>query len=652
MNVWVYDIEVYPNIFLIVFKNTKTNEKKIFEVSDRKNDEKELRIFLNSDIQLIGFNNVNYDYPVIHKGILTTNEPIDPEIMFEISSEVINEKYSAIWDNETIIPQLDLFKIWHYDNKNKATSLKWLEFAMRSHDVRDLPYPVGAYLTNEEKDNLIEYCIHDVNETHKFYDLSSKHIELRKFYSKYEGINLMNASEIKMSKEIFSKHLSKYMGIKKNEIKKLKTFRSEFNISDVIFPFIKFNDPINIKTLDKYNAHVWRPNSKIAFSSVYKNIHREYAEGGLHSFGKAGIYESDDEYVLMDVDFASFYPHISFMHNLHPAHIPGDIFNTIYKGFYKERKNYPKSDPRNYVLKIILNGSYGLSKDMYSFLFDPKWQMAITVNGQLLLTMLTERVVEKCKNNVTIIFENTDGAMYRIKRTDIDNLEAACKEIEDICKIPLEIQECKKIIARDVNNYINIITDENIKFKGTFEIDKDYHKNHSKRIVRLALANYFINGVLPADYITKYLSTSTTDIDNYDNYGIFDFLLGVKMKGKKDKLYARTITSNAIIDEPLAKMNRYYVSNDGVELVKIMPPLEKAYITNTDKHRQTVPNQINIFDIIEDVTVDPKDRESLIEVGYLCTIYNKHEPDANYDINYDYYINECNKIINAIESTV
>jgi hypothetical protein len=660
MNVWVYDIESYPNMFLVVFYNTKTHEFKIFEVSDRKNDGEELRIFLNTKPILIGFNNINYDYPMLHRGILTKKGKIDSYIMFELSNTIINEEYSSIWEKEVILPQLDLFKVWHYDNKNKATSLKWLEFAMRSPDVRDLPYPVGAILTDKQMDDVISYCKHDVTETYKFYKKSSKHIEIRKFYSKYEGIDLLNASEIKMSKEIFSKHLSKVMGISKYEIKKLRTYRKKVEIKDVIFDYIKFNDPINQQTLNKYKESIKTEYNNVKFTVPYKNVIREYAEGGLHSFGKPGFYKSDDEYVLIDVDFASYYPHLSFMNNLHPEHIPGEVFNKLYKGFYTERKNYPKSDPRNYVLKIILNGSYGLSKDQYSFLYDLKWQLAITVNGQLLLTMLTEKIIEQCHKNVEIIFENTDGAMYKIHRSDIDNIKNACFEMEEICKIPLEIQECDRIVARDVNNYMNVITDDNIKFKGAFEIDKDYHKNHSKRVVTIALANYFLYGIDPSDTIINYLDDigdtyiikSVNDGKNefYQNYGIYDFCHGVKMKKKYDKLVARTYTSKGENDVPLARMNRYYVSNDGVELIKKLPPLEKNKITDTDKHKELNPNQVNMFDFIEDdVIVEAKDRETNIEAGYKCTLFNKFEKKDDYNINYDYYINECNKIINIFK---
>lgn len=646
-NTWIFDLETYPNCFQAVFYNKDTLEWKVFEISDRKNEINELKLFLYSkNLQLIGFNNLNFDYPVLHNTILSNNKEWDSYKIYNEVVKVIESEYSAIWDNQTKIPQLDLYKIWHYDNKNKSTSLKWLEFAMRSHDVRDLPFKVGSELTNDEKDELLSYCKHDVLETYKFFNKSLKHIELRQFYTRHEGLSLMNASEIKMSKEIFAKYLSKEMKIPEKDIKKLRTFRKYVNIKDTIFNYINFNDEINKRTLNIYNNSTWYHNQEegIKFTVPYKNVIREYAEGGLHSFGKPGVYESNDEYILVDVDFASYYPHLSFRNKLHPEHIPEPIFSKIYEGFYHERKKYPKLDPRNYVLKIILNGSYGLSKDKFSFLYDPKWQLSICINGQLILTMLTERVFEKCKESPQIIFENTDGAMYRIHRSDYELLKQACKEIEEEINIPLEIQECKKIIAKDVNNYINIITDENIKFKGCFEIDRDYHKNHSKRIVPISLANYFINNIDINTTINNHLFPETK-YSFAENYGIFDFCIGAKMKGQNE-LFKREIKDFKVVDEPLARMNRYYVSNQGYELIKKLPPLEKNYLTETDKASS---NQMNIFDIIEDVKIEPKDRETNIEAGWKCTLFNKYIDKDDYNINYNYYIDECMKIINIFK---
>lgn len=658
---YVYDLETYPNFFLATFKNVQTKEWKEFEISNRRNDSKNLYYFLKTKgLKLIGFNNLNFDYPILHKTLLTHPKQWSPLSIYKVVETIISEKYSEIKEKDVLIPQLDVYKIWHYDNKNKATSLKWLEFAMRLENVEDLPYAPGSILTDTEKDNIIKYCRNDIDATEKFYNLSSKHIEIRKFYSKHENINLINASEIKISKEIFSKHLSKPLGLSQWEVKKLRTERQLVPIKDTIFDYITFNDPVNQDTLNKFKSYNWVDTSNmtkaekkkhsISFSVPYKNVIREYAIGGLHSFGEPGVYESDNDYILVDVDFASYYPHLSFRNKLHPQHIPEKIFNELYEGFYTERKNYPKSDPRNYVLKIILNGSYGLSKDKYAFLYDPKWQLQICINGQLILTLLTEKILNVVPD-AQIVFENTDGAMFRVKRTSYNALLEACKEVEKIVNIPLETQVCKTIIARDVNNYINIIDDKTIKFKGCFEIDRDYHKNHSKRIVAIALANYYINGIPCEKTIINHINKKD-DYSFAKNYGIYDFCLGVKMKGQ-NKLHKRTIEDFKIVDVPLSKMNRYYVSTDGYELIKILPPSEANYLTSTDKHKiKHGESQINIFDFIDDVYVEPEDRETNIEAGWKCTLFNKYinKDEKDYNLNYEYYINECSKIINAVNN--
>lgn len=122
---YIYDLETYPNFFLASFKCIIKNKYYEFEISDRKNDINKLREFLNQkDLKLIGFNNINFDYPVLHNTILSNNNNWTSYQIFEEVEKIINEKYSSIWDNLVKIPQLDLYKIWHYDNKNKSTSLK------------------------------------------------------------------------------------------------------------------------------------------------------------------------------------------------------------------------------------------------------------------------------------------------------------------------------------------------------------------------------------------------------------------------------------------------------------------------------------------------------------------------------------------------
>lgn len=121
------------------------------------------------------------------------------------------------------------------------------------------------------------------------------------------------------------------------------------------------------------------------------------------------------------------------------------------------------------------------------------------------------------------------------------------------------------------------------------------------------------------------------------------------MKGS-NQLILREVYSNTIIEKECPKMTRYYVSNKGVDLIKILPPLEKNYLTTTDKYKiKTDNNQLNIFDIIDDIKINPSNREENLESGYKCTLFNKFIKN-NYDLNYNYYINECNKVIKALNS--
>lgn len=608
---WIYDLETFKYAFIAVFKDIRSDEIVIFEISRRKDQYKELIKFLSTRCDgLIGFNNLGFDYPVLHRLFYNRYNSFQ---IYEIASSIIKSKYSRIQDKLIKIPQLDLFTLWNYTNKNRSTSLKWLEFALRSESIEDLPYLPDTFLTEDMIDELIHYCIHDVLETEKFYNISKKHIELRKFYTEEENHNLISYSEPKLAKYIICKRLSEALDIPIGKIYSMRTERDVIDIKDIIFDYISFTDSVNIETLSKFKSITkFVGQSEIKFESKYKNVVRTYAEGGLHSSADPGIYKSNDDYVLVDVDFASFYPHLTFKNNLGPAHFPKDIFNKVYEGFYIERKKYPKSDPRNYVLKIVLNSAYGLSKDAFSPLYDPEWQLAVCINGQLLLTMLTEKICNVI-DDITIIFENTDGAMYRIKRSDYDKLIQAGKEIEELCNIPLEYQICDSIIIRDCNNYLNKIKDGYIKSKGCFEIEKDYHKDHSMTIVPIALEKYFIEGI-PIERTIR------------SHKNIYDFCIGKRAK-KSDKNGESTFYLYYQDQKiPLTKTIRYYISTQVTD--ETCGEITKEYKNGSKGRLEAHPQKGRM---------------------YKCKLFNKYFESDDYQIDYTYYERECRKIINSIE---
>ena len=175
---WVYDLETYPNVFTASFKHPITGARMRFEISERRNELRELIDFLYAlkctGCRLVGFNNVGYDYPMLHFIIENYQYGLTNADIYNKNDSIINTPWArrfdnVIWDNDTHIPQIDLYKIHHFDNEARSTSLKMLEFNMRSNNIQDLPFPPGTILTPEQISVLIEYNDHDVNETEKFY---------------------------------------------------------------------------------------------------------------------------------------------------------------------------------------------------------------------------------------------------------------------------------------------------------------------------------------------------------------------------------------------------------------------------------------------------------------------------------------------------
>src|SRR5690606_30546717 len=108
--------------------------------------------------RMVGFNNYGFDYPVLH--FILNNFNVTPLDIFNFMFAIIKSEDRfghVVWDNDQIVPQVDLFKIHHFDNKAKQTSLKVLEFNMREQTIMDLPFQPGTMLTSEQIGHLIDY---------------------------------------------------------------------------------------------------------------------------------------------------------------------------------------------------------------------------------------------------------------------------------------------------------------------------------------------------------------------------------------------------------------------------------------------------------------------------------------------------------------
>lgn len=623
-SVWIYDLETYSNFFSYVGINVETEEVRKFYAHSSQNQIEDLLIHLQTEVKgQVGFNNLNFDYPIIHNllnsaylSAFCTGDEIAKHF-YQLAQDIIacqnsedrEVKYKYwIWENDMIIPQLDLFKMYHYDNRAKRTSLKDLEISMGWRKVQDLPLHHTSTVTEEQIPLILEYNLNDVLATYEFFKKSADKISLRRELNKKYNLNLFNSNDTAIGSSIFAKFISEEKNIPLSELKKMRTWRKDIKLGECILPYVKYSSkPFNDILENLKGITIVETKGSLEYSVIYKGFKYDFGTGGIHGCIKPGVYKNTDTHVIMSCDVTSLYPNLAIQNEFFPQHL-GKTFVKIYNDIFKTRAKAKKEGDKavNEGLKLALNGVYGKSNDKYSFLYDPKFTMQITINGQLLLCMLAEKFQDA---GFEMLMINTDGIECIVPKDKIEVYNNICKEWEKKTKLELEFTEYKKLVIRDVNNYIGIFTNDKVKYKGTFEIYKDYHKNSSFKVVPYALSEYFVKGI-PVEMTIK------------NHPVILDFCGRFKATAgwwSELRYWDLDETRNPYVKkDKLQKTNRYYISTDGASYLKC----------NTDG------------------------RESFIERDWKVTIFNdvveKHMED--YKIDYSYYIKECYKIISVIET--
>ena len=143
-NDYVFDIETYPNVFTLAVEHAEAPLHWMFEISDLRNDSRQIVEFLqflkDTDSRMVGFNNLGFDYPVIHT--LVRMGQSDANTLYQKAMAIINSQdddgskwMHMVKPSDQFVQQIDLFKIHHFDNRARSTSLKVLEFNMRSDSI-------------------------------------------------------------------------------------------------------------------------------------------------------------------------------------------------------------------------------------------------------------------------------------------------------------------------------------------------------------------------------------------------------------------------------------------------------------------------------------------------------------------------------------
>lgn len=450
MTDYIYDIECYPNCFLLTAANVDERKMKTFEISSRVDQRNELLSFMRSIYKdrMVGFNNLFYDYPLLH--VLLNDKMMTNGDLWKKSNEIINATKAPFI--KPLIRQLDLFKVNHFDNDAKRTSLKVLEFNMRMDSIEELPFPVGSVLTNDQIDVLRDYNKHDVKATFEFYNQCLDAIKFREYLSNKFKRNFMNHNDVKIGKDFFVMSLEK-QGISCYENKEPRqTPRKQIVVKDILLPYISFKHPELQRVHEEFkNLVITNTKGNFSLSADLDGFVLDYGTGGLHGSLLSTMVKADEEYAIENRDVASYYPNLAIKNRFYPEHLT-ERFCDVYESIYNQRKKYPKGSAENSMMKLALNGTYGASNSEYSPFYDPQFTMAITINGQLLLSMLVEMMLEV--PTVEMVNVNTDGLCYKVARKHLDDVESVAQKWQNLTKLELEKEYIKRMYLRDVNSYI------------------------------------------------------------------------------------------------------------------------------------------------------------------------------------------------------
>ena len=231
----VYDIECLSNLFTCTYYEIKNKKFRSFVIHESRNDIKEFVEYTRKLTGMIGYNNIDYDYKVIHPLISQPDYKISGK---ELAKKIYNYSSGLIEDRfkerpEHLIPQRDLFRIWHYNNKARMTSLKKLEIAMRYENVQDMPYSHDSIIDSiEQVREILDYNLNDVKATYDFYNKTREKLDLRRgLYQKY-GLRCMNFPDTKIGEELTLKLYCEATGEDISEVRKRRTYREVFKFKE------------------------------------------------------------------------------------------------------------------------------------------------------------------------------------------------------------------------------------------------------------------------------------------------------------------------------------------------------------------------------------------------------------------------------------
>lgn len=616
----IYDIEVFPNTFHCVLLNTDNEELYKFEISERKNQIRELvQFFTNPKYLLCGYNNKHYDdviinYIIDYIDIMLCKSIYDVTLsLFNLSQTIINLEDGNIskikrWKYANYFESMDLLTMM-FSSKLRV-GLKSMQITMQYQNVQEYSGDFGSFLPKDKIDEMISYNINDVKSTYSLFNYLVKNgdIDLRLFIEQEYGFNALSMDSVKFGETLIAKKVCEELHINKRQLEQMRSPMDNIPLKDVILPFIRYKNPKFQEALEDMKKQVVSSKNKKPGEKNYENkfvvsgVRYSIGVGGIHSLNEPRIYVPKEDEYLGHLDVASMYPSFIVRYGWFPRHL-GKAGLAVYTQIYHERiqAKHSGQKQKNLALKLTLNSVTGKMQQETSWMYDPFSVFKIRINGQLILLMLADLLLQ---HSCEIVQVNTDGVMFIAKKAYKDAIMESVAELEQLTKLSFEADSYEAFYQFAVNDYFGVVdgfsqsrNPKLIEKKGMFITEPVLGKGLAPTIIPEAVINYFVFNIPVEDTIR-----------NCDD--IRKFLMSQRVDKKFKVEYD---------DKYIQRINRWYASTNGYYLYTVDESKTPVKYSNLLKK-----SGVTILNYIDDIST------------------------KNRKINYPYYISEARKIIDQL----
>ena len=311
---YVYDIEVFKNVFHCTILDSETEELYKFECSIRNNQMQELcDFFLTRDVYFVGYNNIHYDNPIINYCIeffSNSSYTYDKicESIFNLSKVITSDKDSIDkwkrWKYANNFLTLDLLTMYY--STALRVSLKEMQVTMMYKNVQEFNADWEAPLSQFEIDDMIAYNINDVMSTYELLKRSEDMIKLRIDIERVYKIDCLSKDNVNMGMQILAEEYMRKTGIPWKTLKDLRSPADEIILDKVILPFIKFETPILQQLLSEMKSLIVSPGRKgYEKKFIIQNLTYSVGVGGIHSINTPELIIPTEDELLIDADVSN-----------------------------------------------------------------------------------------------------------------------------------------------------------------------------------------------------------------------------------------------------------------------------------------------------------------------------------------------------------